>query len=268
MIDCLSVVMPKANFKKVGLSLSKVIYFIPGTMCNEKLWQPAWQLLQQQSVECNCDYQLIHLVIPSSGSMDEVVANLANKITHDNAILVGFSLGGYIASAIALKLGNKLRHLLIVSNFPQNLPAAEVKQRNRTVNWIKQRGYSGIPDKRIDDLLHPNIKAFSLSRYQDIKNIITVMDQELGGNVLLHQIEVSLLRPDLLPLLANLTLPITFLVGDKDNLVDLVALRAELTQAPITAENITIEDVANTGHMLPLESPEALAKVLANLIIN
>ena len=248
--------------------MSKVIYFIPGTMCNEKLWQPAWQLLQQQCVECGYDYQLIHLVIPSTGSMDEVVNSLASKISQDKAILVGFSLGGYIASAIALKLGNKLKHLLIVSNFPKNLPAAEIKQRKRTVNWIKQRGYSGIPDKRIDDLLHPNIKAFSLSGYQSIKQIITSMDQELGENVLLHQIEVSLLRPDLLPLLANIRLSITFLVGDKDNLVDLVALRAELTQVPIVAENITIEEVANTGHMLPLESPEALAKVLVNIIAN
>lgn len=237
-------------------------------MCNEKLWQPAWQLLQQQCVECGYDYQLIHLVIPSTGSMDEVVDSLTNKITQDKAILVGFSLGGYIASAIALKLGNKLKHLLIVSNFPKNLPSAEVKQRKRTVNWIKQRGYSGIPDKRIDELLHPNIKAFSLPGYQSIKQIITTMDQELGENVLLHQIEVSLLRPDLLPLLANLTLPITFLAGDKDNLVDLVDLRAELTQAPIIAEYITIEEVANTGHMLPLESPEALVKVLLNLIAN
>ena len=248
--------------------MSKVIYFIPGTMCNEKLWQPAWQLLQQQSVECSYDYQFIHLVIPSHPSMDEVVASLANKITHENTILVGFSLGGYIASAIALKLGNKLSHLLIVSNFPKNLPPTEIKQRKRTINWIKQRGYSGIVDKRIDDLLHPNIKKFGLPSYQDIKKTITTMDQELGANVLLHQINVSLLRPDLLPLLANLTLPITFLTGDKDKLVDLVALREELTQASNVAENITIEEVANTGHMLPLESPEALAKVLAGMIVN
>ena len=127
-------------------------------MCNESLWLPVWQLLRQQ---CHQDYQLIALMIPSTGSMDEIVNVLSEQIIADKAILVGFSLGGYIASAIALKLGNKLQQLLIVSNFPKNLPPAEIKQRKRTIDWINQRGYSGIPNKRINDLLHPEIEQLN-----------------------------------------------------------------------------------------------------------
>ena len=243
--------------------MSKTIYFIPGTMCNQQLWLPVWQLLREQ---CNEELQLIHLVIPSSGTMDEVVDALAHKIIEKNAILVGFSLGGYIASAIALKLAHKLQHLLIVSNCPKNLPEAEIKQRKRTVDWIKQRGYSGIPNKRIDDLLHPKIKQLSLPRYQHIKQTIVEMDQALGVNVLLHQISVSLLRPNLLSLLANLTLPITFLVGDEDNLVELVSFRKELAQMFTIEENVLIHEIANTGHMLPLESPQVLATKIIHIL--
>tara|TARA_B110000444_G_C18802588_1_gene578212 strand:- start:1053 stop:1643 length:591 start_codon:yes stop_codon:yes gene_type:complete len=196
--------------------------------------------------------------------MDEIVNVLSEQIIADKAILVGFSLGGYIASAIALKLGNKLQQLLIVSNFPKNLPPAEIKQRKRTIDWINQRGYSGIPNKRINDLLHPEIEQLNPSGYQKIKNTIVTMDRILGVEVLLHQLHVSMYRPNLLPLLGQLALPVTFLVGDTDSLVELSVLRAELQGK----NNIALKEIAKTGHMLPLESPQALASMLVCFLNN
>ena len=55
------------------------------------------------------------------GTMDEVVANMATKITADDAILVGFSLGGYLASAIALRIPDRITHIVVVANFLKNL---------------------------------------------------------------------------------------------------------------------------------------------------
>ena len=243
--------------------MSQTLYFIPGTMCKQSLWKPAWQLLRQQ---CHESYQLVHLTIPSTGSMDDVVDELAAKVVVDDAILVGFSLGGYIASAIALKLGSRLKHLLVIANFPKNLPGAEIKQRKRTIAWIKQRGYSGIPNKRIDDLLHPNIQQLKANRYLGIKQTIIEMDRECGVEVLLHQLGVSMQRPNLLPMLVKLALPITFLVGDSDSLVDIAELDNELFLLFKAEDNISLITVENTGHMLPLESPETLTSALINLI--
>ncbi|TWX72586.1 alpha/beta fold hydrolase [Colwellia sp. C1TZA3] len=239
--------------------MSQTIYFIPGTMCDQHLWLPVWQLLKEQ---CHEDHQLISLVIPSTGCMDEVVSALSDQIVEHKAILVGFSLGGYIASAIALKLENKLKHLLIVSNFPKNLPVAEIKQRKRTIDCISQRGYCGIPDKRVDNLLHPEIKQLNPQVYQDIKQVIVAMDRKLGVDVLLHQLKVSMHRPNLLPCLTRLSLPITLLVGDTDNLVDLASLKQEQHGA----NNVSLKEITHTGHMLPLESPQALATMLLYLL--
>ena len=232
-------------------------------MCDQRLWLSAWQLLREQ---CHEKYLLIPLVIPSSRCMDEVVSTLSDQIIENQAILVGFSLGGYIASAIALKLEYKLKHLLVISNFPKNLPSAEIKQRKRTIDWISQRGYSGIPNKRIDDLLHANIKQFNPQDYQAIRQVIVDMDRELGVEVLLHQLSVSLHRPNLLSLLTQLTLPITLLVGDEDNLVDLVSLKQELRHELQRGDNILLKEIAHTGHMLPLESPQALTTMLMDLL--
>ncbi len=228
-------------------------------MCDQNLWLPTWQLLTQQ---CHEDVQFIPLVIPTSGSMDDIVRAMANNMVAEQAILVGFSLGGYLASAIALRLGDRLKQLLVLSNCPKNLPSAEIKQRQRTLAWIKQRGYAGIPKKRVDDLLHPDIQQFNSNGYQEIKQTIIAMDQTLGVKVLLQQLAVSVQRPNLLPALAKLNLPISFMVGDADNLV----VSAELKKACAGTDNMKLINVANTGHMLPLEAPQALASVLHGLI--
>ena len=69
-------------------------------------------------------------------------------------------------------------------------------------------------------------------------------------------------RPSLLKSLSVLMLSITFLVGDEDALVDIPTLEQELG----SAERINIINVENTGHMLPLESPAALAFELNKLL--
>lgn len=228
-------------------------------MCDDRLWQPTWQLLGEQFM---LDCQLVHLPIPTIGNMNDVVGEMANKIVADEAILVGFSLGGYIASAIALRIPDSIKHLVIVSNMPKNLPDSEIKQRQRTIAWIAKRGYSGIPNKRIEDLLHPNIKQISAEEFVNIKNVIVKMDRDLGVSVLLHQLEVSMSRPTLLSQLSKLSLPISFLIGDADALVDIPALAQEFDGA----NHITIDKIKNTGHMLPLESSQALASALTKLL--
>ncbi|WP_085298940.1 alpha/beta fold hydrolase [Cognaticolwellia mytili] len=241
--------------------MSRTIYFIPGTMCDKRLWQPTWQLLGEQFLH-RC--QLTHLPIPTTGNMEDVVEEMARKIVAKDAVLVGFSLGGYIASAIALKIPELISHLVVVSNLPKNLPDAEVKQRKRTITWIANRGYSGIPNKRIEDLLHPNIKQFNAESFINIKDVIVNMDRDLGVNVLLHQLEVSMSRPSLLGRLSHFNLPVKFLVGDVDTLVDISILKDEVSGA----DNISITKVENTGHMLPLESPKTLALELTKVLLS
>ena len=87
------------------------IYFIPGTMCDERLWLPLWHELQKTAQP---PLNLIHLEIPQYNTIDKIVTHLAKQIIKDDSLLVGFSLGGYLASALAIKYPDKIKKLLLL----------------------------------------------------------------------------------------------------------------------------------------------------------
>lgn len=198
--------------------------------------------------------EFIHLPIPSLNTIDGITQYLSKKIS-DNSFVVGFSLGGYLASNIALTFPNKIKKLLLVSNMSSALPEKENKERLRTIQWINANGYSGIPDKRINSLLNPYAH-----NNQHIKNIIQTMDKALGKAVLLHQLKVTTQRENLLPQLMKLECPIKFCVGDTDCLVKLERIQKQIAQS--ATKNKTLQVLKNTGHMLPLEQPEILAHTI------
>jgi len=228
------------------------IYFIPGTMCDERLWAQVWQKLIPLLPE---HIKLIHLAIPTLKTINEISNTLAEQLD-PSSYLVGFSLGGYFASEIALQHPQKIAKLLLVSNMSSALPEKENKERTRTIQWIRKNGYKGIPDKRINGLIHP-----SAHNNEEIKNIIRAMDNILGKDTLLHQLEVTTRRANLLPQLIKLRCPLTFCIGDTDSLVKIERIQHHLDQNITSNKKLKI--IPNTGHMLPLEQPKVLADTIA-----
>jgi pimeloyl-ACP methyl ester carboxylesterase len=228
------------------------IYFIPGTMCDERLWTKVWQTLTPLLAN---NVEFTHLSIPSLETISDITDYIAAQL-NENSSLVGFSLGGYFASEIAIKYPQKVSNLLLVSNMSSALPEKENKERARTIQFIKKNGYTGIPNKRINHLLDP-----SSHHNEHIKETIRAMDKTMGVNVLLHQLNVTTLRANLLPQLIKLVCPLKFCIGDTDCLVKIERIENQLSQS--ISNNKTLEVIPNTGHMLPLEQPEVLAHVIA-----
>ena len=228
------------------------IYFIPGTMCDERLWTNTWKSLAPLLTN---NIEFINLAIPSLDTINEIAKHLAEQLD-ENSSLVGFSLGGYFASEIAIKFPHKVSNLLLVSNMSSALPERESKERARTIQFIKKNGYTGVPDKRINHLLD-----LSAHTNEEIKETIRAMDKTMGVDVLLHQLNVTTLRANLLPQLVELKCPLKFCIGDTDCLVKIDRIQNQLNQTK--SINKTLEIVPNTGHMLPLEQPKALAHIIA-----
>jgi 2-succinyl-6-hydroxy-2,4-cyclohexadiene-1-carboxylate synthase len=230
------------------------LYLIPGTMCDHRLWDSFISALEL----VRPNYFDFHFVtIAQKNTIDDIVDDIRQQLPRQKIHLLGFSLGGYLASAFALKFPELIDSLYVVSNMPCALPDKEIKERSRAVAWIKRNGYSGISQKRILALLDK-----SAHQRKEVVSLIKEMDESLGQDVLVHQLLTTTKREDIFIELEKLTLNKYFCVGRNDHLVSVEAL----TKLQLLDKHMKLSIIENAGHMLPLEKTDALAQWLNSMI--
>ena len=219
---------------------------IPGTLCDARMWSRLAPLLSD-----NIDLQHIPLhEARTRGQMQELIASHSAPQAH----LVGFSLGAYLALEHALAHPQRVQSLTLIANSAKGLLPEEIAARQRIVTMLERNAYAGITRQRLRELLHP-------SHLDDIAitGLIRQMGLDLGKDVLLAQFITTIDRPDLMARLPELPFPVLIVGAEDDKLVhpdDLRAMAARLPRATLTL----LKD--NTGHMIPLEAPGALADAM------
>lgn len=230
------------------------LYFLPGTQCDQQLWQGVFELLPSR-------FNPTAIVLPQEKSPLEIVHTLHQQLSsiqqpEQSLNLIGFSLGGYLASLYATCYPEQLNKLLIIANAPFSLPTSELKIRNQTLTYIKSHGYKGMPIKRITQLL-----ANSNKDNINIINTITDMDKRCGQVMLKQQLANTSERLNLIPQLINMPFDIQFIIGSEDKLVNVGKLKQELAKSveEIITRDISLDLIDDCGHMIPLENPQAVA---------
>ncbi|MBT0962567.1 alpha/beta fold hydrolase [Denitromonas iodatirespirans] len=222
------------------------IVALPGTMCDARLWHRllphlpgvAWQ----------------HLPIPDGPDIDHLVSALAESLPAGPVNLFGFSLGGYLAAALACRLPGRIGSLFICANSPCALPERELRQRQQLLAWLKRGGYQGLSDHKVAQMVSPASLADPA-----IGQCMKAMDASLGLAVLEQQLRATTERPDLCSALSALSIPVWMAFGAEDALVD----RRWVQDLQVRAPRTVVHEVPGAGHMLPLEAPQALARLVA-----
>ena len=216
-------------------------------MCDPLLWSYIRPELEKQ-------FEFIHLAIPVVDDFESVLSGLQAQLPDEPVNLLGFSLGGYLATCLAELRPDSFKRLLIVSNSPCKLPDAELSQRLQTIKWLSQFPYSGITDKKIEQML-----ALEHKGSVAIKSIIKTMEQNLGYDCLLKQLTATSERQDKSAEIVSSKIDWHFCFGDEDNLVNFDWMEQ------IAKQGINTYQVAKCGHMLPLEQPQALVALVNNV---
>lgn len=218
-------------------------------MCDPLLWSYMSTELEQQ-------FDLVYLVIPEVNELGAVLSGLQAQLPDEPVFLLGFSLGGYLAACLAELSPNSFSRLLIVSNSPCKLPDSELKQRQQTIKWLSQFPYSGITDKKIEQML-----ALENRDNLEIKSIIRTMEQNLGYDCLLKQLTATSDRQDKSNVISSSTAQWHFCFGEEDNLVNFDWIEQ------ITKQGNQVYTIAKCGHMLPLEQPKELVKIINQVFV-
>lgn len=217
--------------------------FVPGTLCDERMWSRLTPLLGDAF-----DFNFVPLHQARTRlQMQELIA------THSApaANLVAFSLGAYLAIEHAVAHPERVKSLILIGGSARGLKQAEVQARERIVAMLERNAYAGMSRQRLRELLHP--------AHLDDETIVGPIQQmalDLGKEVLLTQFATTIDRPDLMERLAELSFPVLIVGADGDNLVAPENLREMVARFPNASLQMLSGD---TGHMIPLEAPEALA---------
>lgn len=223
--------------------MRKKLYLLPGTMCNEKLWIALLPYLHRS-------LELVYLDIPRGKNFDELAIHYNDLLGNDKINLIGFSLGGYIASYFATLYPERIEKLFVISNSPTRLPVDELSQRSDILKFVKAYGYKGIGRNKVAGLFDVKNQQ---SRFIDL---ILEMDSELGEDEFISQYQHTSARADLARMISQLQLHAHFYYSENDRLVNSQWLN-ELTNL---TPNVAVISTPGSGHMLPLEKPRELAE--------
>ena len=187
---------------------------------------------------------------PSNFSIEYVADSTAALIQHEkieNCILLGHSMGGYVTVAFAKKYPQYLKGFGLLHSTA--LPDSPLKIENRTrgISFIQKFGATAFLETTANNL-------FGTFTQKNQPHIITDFIQSMPAfsNVALHfYYQAMMARPDLTSFLETASLPVLFILGDRDTPVALEDTLPQ-TKMPKRAYLYVLE---NCGHMGMLEQP-------------
>lgn len=221
--------------------MKEKIYLIPGLMTDNRLWSRIIPLLEN-------DYELVHTSIPHSEDFDEIIDILFNEFKEEKVNVLGFSLGGYIASYFAITYPNRVNRLFTVAATPGNSTEAEIERRKEKFVAIEKEGFVGLSYEKAKSLLEKQNDEESIKIIQD-------MFMDLGKESFISQLTSTFYRKDLFEDLINLNIPIWFFYSKNDRLLNQEAIKKLL----LDNHNMNIISREGTSHNIPLEVPELLS---------
>lgn len=230
--------------------MKPVLLLIPGMLNDARVWSDIAPLLagvaEVRVAEVSRQDSIARM-------RDDAWARLADVPPGVPLLVAGFSMGGYVALDMLAHPARQVQALLLMSTSAQPETEQTRVVREKTLAAMAAdfpRFVSGVQSfntHSTDPVLGAQLRQMML---------------DLGAETGRRQVQAIMGRQDHRALLENLPMPVRILVGRHDRVTP-PALSEALAHQIAHAE---LEIVDDAGHMLPREKPQAVARVLRELI--
>jgi len=222
--------------------MSTIVYAVPGTFCNDGVWIELLKNLPSDIIFKNID-------IPVKSSVSDIVNFLDEQLPDEPSDLLGFSFGGFLVSAFALKFPHRVKKLLVISDSLDKLDHKEIESRVQYSNLIASEGFSGLHKESITAVIHPS-KKDDVILHEKILEMSHYMDPLAVQN----QMIATTTRENVYAKLNLLSMPTYIVFGDMDQAFNKGIINS------LGKESFHYKEISESGHFLPLEQPSKLAK--------
>jgi len=219
------------------------ILLVPGYMADDTLWDDVAGPLARFG-------PLLHADLRHDTSIE---AMAARAVTDAPArfILVGFSMGGYVAREIVRLASERAQALVLVATSSRADPPSLRQSRATVGRAAPSVAFSGLSKTAIATSLHPKQAG-----NEALVERVRAMGVRLGGEVFRRQ--SAIVRSGDQERLHEIRCPTLVIAAGHDRLRSREESE-ELRDGIPGAELAVIED---SGHMLPIEAPRALLDVM------
>lgn len=174
-------------------------------------------------------------------TMDEWADSIANETKGDFAV-VGASMGGYCALALARRASERVRGLLLVGARPDADTEERRAGRADTIALIRNDGLEGLWRMMLPKLFHDESVADEQLVYRDKDALITALEAVRD-------------REDSTDVVRSFSGPVQFVVGEFDPYVS----AAELSE-------FDVRELEGGGHLVNLERPDEFNEILRDFV--
>lgn len=217
------------------------LVLLPGFMLDETLWDEVVPLLGWQAP--------VHRLPLGPGATTDEIARSVARAAPERFVLVGFSLGGYIARKVAELFPERVVALVLVASSLESDTPERAKAKQDAIRALDPSTFRGLSMGSIAQSLHPDRRGD-----RELVTRIREMGRRLGYEAMVVQSGLS--RDGIAA--AELRCPTLVIGADQD------ALRSaeETRQLAEAIPGAMLEMIEHSGHMLPLEQTEALTKLI------
>jgi pimeloyl-ACP methyl ester carboxylesterase len=229
------------------------IVFIHGFLESSGIWKNYIRKLSSQ-------YRVIAPDLPGHGLSDSIasvhsmdlMAEAVNRILIEqqvkSCLLVGHSMGGYVALAMAGRYSRKLKGLVLFHSHAAADSTEARDNRDRTIALVK-KDHHGFIKNFIPDLFSPENRE----KYSPEMAVLREMASNTSKEGIIAALEGMKTRPDRTHILTQLEVPALFIIGKNDSRIPMPVI---LPQAilPAQSEIVVLDHV---GHMGFIEASSA-----------
>lgn len=228
---------------------------------DNRLWSDTAELLRVQGIEpivpnlrgfgANGDS------LPETPNLDvladDVVA-LIESTGHSAAVVTGVSMGGYVAMNIARRYPQRVAGLALVDTKAGQDPEAGIVGRREFADRVEREGSDWVADAMIPNL----ISEATAAKHPDVEQRVREQIDDCPPATISWIQRAMAERPDSFEVLDQFSGPVLVIVGAED----LLSPPAEAVAMAHAAQQATLVEISEVGHLTPIESPNVVAIAL------
>jgi 3-oxoadipate enol-lactonase len=252
----------RINLSAADTGLGRPLVFLHGFPFNRSAWHMQTEAFRQSHRVIAPDLRGFgnSATLPGPTTMADYagdVYTLLQEFTTGPVVLVGHSMGGYVALAFASDFPEMLRGLVLVSTRAGSDSVEAAAGRRATAGKVRDQGVDEIIETMSTKMLAPGNQHTGLA--DGVRGLMASTKPEVMIAALLGMAA----RPDATPELPQIAVPTLIITGADDTVV--LPEESEKLAHGIPGSQLRV--IPHAGHLVFLEQPEEFNRVLKDWLI-